>query len=170
MSDARSARPDPFTGTGPGAPVHVGWKLFCGLMMLATGIMNLIFSILAISDASYFESVTGHNVELPAVNSLTTYGWVGLVISFAMLVASVAVFWGQVWARVVGVVAMGINAVFQMAFLPAFPLASVTVILLNVAVIYGLVVHGERIGFAGGEVYDTWRQRPRGGATSGRGG
>jgi hypothetical protein len=49
---------------------------------------------------------------------------------------------GQMWARIVGVIAATVSAVLNFAFLGAYPLWGAMVIVLDVIVIYALVAHG----------------------------
>jgi hypothetical protein len=54
------------------------------------------------------------------------------------IVAGGGVLTGATWARVLGIVFAVLNAIAQLAFMPAFPFWSLTVIALDILVIYGL--------------------------------
>jgi len=73
---------------------------------------------------------------------LTAWGWVQLVIGALVLIAGVALFTGNVLARAVGAGVAGVSLVANFAFIPAYPLWSLTLIVLNALVIWALVVHG----------------------------
>ena len=47
------------------AAYGVGWKIFTGSMLILSAIFTLIFSVIAISDASWFRTVVGPDVRLP---------------------------------------------------------------------------------------------------------
>jgi hypothetical protein len=60
-------------------------------------------------------------------------------------VAGVAVFAGQMWARVVGTVVAVVSALLNVAFLSADPVWSTLMIGLAVVVVMALTVHGSEI-------------------------
>jgi hypothetical protein len=63
-----------------------------------------------------------------------------------MLIVAAGVFMDALWAQVVGVVVVGFNMVFQMAFLASFPLWSLMIIALDALIIYGIVVPTTKTG------------------------
>ena len=78
----------------------------------------------------------------------TVWGWVYVVLGLIAGVAAFALLAGQMWARVVGIVMAVASAVTNLAFIPAYPVGSILVIVLDVLVIYAIAVHG-------GELKDT---------------
>lgn len=122
----------------------VGWRLFAGTMILIGAAFNLIDGIVAVANAKYFKEVSGQSVHLLLTSNLHAWGWVAIGIGALMAIAGVAIFFGATWARVLGVIAAGVNMIFQLAYLAHYPFWSFTIILVDVLVIYGLVVHGER--------------------------
>ncbi len=121
-----------------------GWRLFAGTMILIGAAFNLIDGIVGVANAKYFKEVSGQSVHLLVTGSLRAWGWVAIGLAVVMMIAGVAIFFAATWARVLGVIAAGVNMVFQLAYLAHYPLWSFTIILVDVLVIYGLVVHGER--------------------------
>jgi hypothetical protein len=119
-----------------------GWRAFAATMILIGGTLNIIDGIVSIAQASYFRDVAGRNVTLPVTDNIHTWGWVALVIGTLMLVAGLAILAGSMWARVAGVLVASVNLIFQLAYLAHFPFWSFTMILVDMLVIYGLVVHG----------------------------
>jgi hypothetical protein len=72
------------------------------------------------------------------------WGWIHMGLGVLMIAAGVGLFAMQTWARVVAVVFATVNALAQVVFITAFPLWSILIIALDVAVIYNLTVkHGE---------------------------
>jgi hypothetical protein len=132
--------------SNPDADVS-GWRAFSAVMLFIAGVWNIIDGIIGIANASYYQSVAaGHNINLPITNSLTTWGWVALAMGAVMLIVAAGVFMNAMWAQVVGVIAVGINMVFQMAFLASFPLWSLMIIALDALIIYGIVVPTTQTG------------------------
>lgn len=150
----RSARTAALIDSGE-MPPHIAWKLFCGMVLAATSFMNMILSVVAITDPSFFATTNAAGkVQLPGTDSLDVYGWIGLLLSVVMFVTAFGVFFGVRWARIVGGVTIAVNAVFQLAFMAAFPIASLVIIVLDVLVLYGLIVRGQPTGYEAGEAFD----------------
>ena len=64
----------------------------------------------------------------------------------AMVVAiGLGVLAGQVWARTIGVLVAGLSAIVNFAFIPIYPVWSIAIIALDVAVIWALTVHGRDV-------------------------
>jgi hypothetical protein len=131
---AREAPPEP---TG-----WVGWILFAGVMMILGGIFQAIAGLTALLNDDYF--VVGEN-GLLVTSSFTTWGWVHLIGGVVVLVAGFAVMAGRMWARIVGVALAGVSAILNLAFLSAYPVWSLIVIAIDVAVIWALTVHGREV-------------------------
>ena len=122
------------------AAYGVGWKIFTGSMLILSSIFTLIFAVIAVSDASWFRTVAGPDVRLPTESTIETWGWIGLVVGFVVLLAGFGVFWGTMWARVAGVAGSVLNILIHVRFSHIFPWWSVATIFLDVIVIYGLVL------------------------------
>jgi hypothetical protein len=109
----------------PGASYGIGWKIFTGSMLLLTSIVTTIAGVAGIMDED---------------SGLEPWGWIALVIGFAVALAAFGVFWGTMWARVIGVVASGLDVLIHIRFWTEYPWLSAIAIVLNALVIYGLVV------------------------------
>jgi hypothetical protein len=122
-----------------------GWKMFAGVMILIGGTMNFIDGLVGLTNASYFNKVAGNaNIQLPATNDLKTWSWVMLIIGVIMWISGFLIFTGNLFGRFVGVLAASVNAILQLAYLAHFPFWSFTMILVDILVIWGLIVHGGR--------------------------
>ena len=58
------------------------------------------------------------------------------------MLAGFALFSGAVWARSVGVIIATVSAIANFAFIPYYPLWSLTIIAVDVFVIWALTIHG----------------------------
>lgn len=123
----------------------MGWKLFAGIMIIIVGTFNVIDGLVAITDDGYFKKVSGSTAQLPVTNDVKTWGWVVLIIGAIMILAGFLIFVGNMFGRIIGVLVAGANAIIQLAYLPHFPLWSFTMILVDILVIWGIVVHGGRL-------------------------
>jgi hypothetical protein len=67
-----------------------------------------------------------------------------LIISILLLLAGVGVLIGNQMARWFAVAMLGINAIEQMFFIPAYPFWSLTIIAMDMVALYGLCAYGSR--------------------------
>jgi hypothetical protein len=127
------------------------WLVFSAILLVLAGIMRIFDAIWAFS---YNGPVVDDLHDAIFGHSLTTYGWVWLIVGlilvgagFNVMLSGTAV--AQV-ARWIGIVAAGIAAITAVPWLPYYPVWSLVYIGLAVAVVYGLVAH-----FAGEETTTT---------------
>ena len=105
--------------------------------------------VLVVADAQRnqenFKNVGGGSEQLPVTNNVKTWGWVVLILGAVLILSGFLIFVGNLFGRVIGVLAAGVNAIVQLAYLPHYPLWSFTMILVDILVIWGIVVHGGRL-------------------------
>jgi hypothetical protein len=124
------AAPDTTRGVrGP-----TGWVIFAGSIMVIVGFLNFFYGLAAILNDEVVV-VGGHGA---IIADLTTWGWVTLVVAVVLVLTGFGLFSGAEWARVVGVLIVGLNAIEQVWIFPAAPLWAFIVILLDVIIIYNL--------------------------------
>jgi len=76
--------------------------------------------------------------------TLHWWGWVTLILAFLQLFAAAGVLLGNQIARWFGVAVVGLNAIAQMFFIPAYPWWSLVIIAVDVVALYALCVYGSR--------------------------
>jgi hypothetical protein len=76
--------------------------------------------------------------------SLRSWGWITLILSVLLLIAAGGVLARDQLARWFAVAMVGLNAINQMFFLPAYPFWSLTIIAIDVVALYGLCAYGSR--------------------------
>jgi hypothetical protein len=116
-----------------------GWVVFAALMMIVLGIFQAIEGLTALFRHTYY--AVGSNGLLVGV-SYTTWGWAHLLLGVLALAAGFALMAGYLWGRIVGVLIAVVSATTQLAFVAAAPVWAVTVIVLDVVIIYAISVHG----------------------------
>jgi hypothetical protein len=116
-----------------------GLVLFAGVLLLVAGFWNMIYGIAAIANSHVFVG-NAHYV----FGNQRAWGWVTLIIAVLMLLAGVGVMAGNQLARWFGVVVVGLNAINQMFFLPAYPFWSLMIIAVDIVALYGLCAYGSR--------------------------
>ena len=144
MTEFGTARPDlaETRGTYGNGPVQTGWAgwlVFASFMMFLVGTFQSIQGLVAIFDDGYYvvrESGLVVNVDY------TAWGFIHLILGILLILCGAGVLTGNVVARGVGVLLAGLSAVANMAFIGAYPVWSIIVIVVDVLVIYALTVHG----------------------------
>jgi hypothetical protein len=116
-----------------------GLVLFAGVLLLVVGFWNLIYGIAAIANSHVFVA-NAHYV----FGNLKTWGWITLIFAILLLLAGVGVMAGNQLARWFGVAVVGLNAIDQMFFIPAYPFWSLMIIAADVVALYGLCAYGSR--------------------------
>jgi hypothetical protein len=116
-----------------------GWKSFCGIMLTIVGILNIIDGLVAITQSNQVKSQV--DAQLPLFDNVNTWGWIVLIIGFIVLFAGFALMAGSTWGRVVGIIVASVNLIAQLAWLPHNTFWSLTMIAIDVIIIYGIAVH-----------------------------
>jgi hypothetical protein len=120
-----------------------GLVLFASILMLIVGIFNLIYGIAAIANSHVF-TANAHYV----FGNLRTWGWITLIIGALQLLAAGGVLAGNQAARWFAVAVLGLSAIDQMFFVPAYPFWSLMIIAVDVVALYGLCAYGSRENLA----------------------
>ena len=116
------------------------WMIvFAATLLGVVGIFNLIDGIAAIANSHIFIA-NAHYV----VGDLRAWGWVALILGALQVLASIAVVVGNQAARWFAVAVIGLNAIGQMFFIPAYPFWSLMIIALDVVALWGLCAYGSR--------------------------
>ena len=76
----------------------------------------------------------------------TAWGWVHLGLGALLIAAGASLFSGRMFGRILGVIVATLSAIVNIAFLAANPVWSVTMIAIDIIVIYAIVVHGREAG------------------------
>jgi hypothetical protein len=109
--------------------------MFAAVLFLILGVFNVLDGIVALAKDDHFVT------NLIVVNNLAFWGVVMLVIGGLQLVASMQLFSGR--GQVLGIFLLSLNLFAQLLFLPAYPVWSIIVMVIDVMAIYGLTVYGE---------------------------
>ena len=117
----------------------LGFIVFASVLLAMVGFFNLIYGIAAIANSHVFVA-NAHYV----FGSLRSWGWITLILSVLLLIAAGGVLAGNQLARWFAVAMVGLNAINQMFFLPAYPFWSLTIIAIDVVALYGLCAYGSR--------------------------
>jgi hypothetical protein len=116
-----------------------GLVSFASVLLVVVGCFNLIYGIAAIANSHVF---TAHATYV--FGNLRTWGWITLIIGVLQLLAAAGVVAGNQLARWFAVAVLGLNAIDQMLFIPAYPFWSLMIIAIDVVALYGLCAYGSR--------------------------
>ena len=119
----------------------VGFTMFAGVLMITIGIWHAIVGFAGILENEFYTVTPNYILELDA----SAWGWIHLVAGIVVALAGFALFQGAVWARTVGVLLAVISLIANFAFIPFYPVWSIALIALNIAVIWALTVHGRDV-------------------------
>lgn len=122
-----------------------GWVTFAGWMLLLAGLWQGFIGFLGVLSDEFF--VVGQDYVLRL--DVTTWGWIHMVIGLLLFVVGCFVFLGKSWANVVGILAAAVSALSLFAWLPWYPLFAISVIVVDVLIIFGLAAHGGEVGTKG---------------------
>ena len=120
-----------------------GWIVFAAFVLLIIGAMDALQGIVAIFRDEYVVA-TAKGVALLDV---TAWGWSTLLWGVLIFIAGLGLLGAAGWARWLAIIAVGINAIGQVAFMAnypqAYPLWNILIVALNVLVLFALTARWE---------------------------
>ena len=111
-----------------------GLTYFAVALLITVGIFQILQGLAAILDNRFYVAAPGHVFSF----NITAWGWIHLVTGILALAIGVGLFYGKTWARGAGLGIAVFQAVVQFMFLPYYPIWSIVIIALDVAVIWAL--------------------------------
>ena len=78
------------------------------------------------------------------IGDLRAWGWVALILGALQVLAALGVLAGNQAARWFAVAVIGLNAIGQMFFIPAYPFWLLMTIAVDVVALWGLSAYGSR--------------------------
>jgi hypothetical protein len=122
----------------------VGYEVFAAIMLVLIGAFHALAGIVAIVDDEFL--VVGE--EYTFKFDVTAWGWIHLILGIVILAAGLAIFTGNALARTVGVVVAVISAIANFMWIPYYPVWSIVIIALDIAIIWALTAHGRDLADA----------------------
>jgi hypothetical protein len=116
-----------------------GSALFVGILLMVAGVLNVIYGIAAVGNASFFINDTQF-----VFSTLHTWGWITIILGVIELTASFSLFAGNAYGRVVGIFAASVGAIGALLNVGGgHPWWSLGVFAICLICIHGLAVLGE---------------------------
>jgi hypothetical protein len=119
----------------------VGFILFAAIMMIMIGVFQAIAGLVAIFENEFYVATRSYLFQFDA----TTWGWIHLIAGVIIAFAGWGLLSGRTWARVAGIILAVLSAIANFAFLPYYPFWALTIIALDVLVIWALAAHGRAL-------------------------
>jgi hypothetical protein len=116
-----------------------GLVTFAGVMLMIAAVLNTLYGIAAIDKANFFVNDAKY-----VFGNLNTWGWFLVALGVLQYFAAFAIWRGTGWGRWFGVACASINAILQTLWIPAYPVLAMTILTLDIIVIYGLLAYGGR--------------------------
>jgi hypothetical protein len=140
-AEMTSATVRPTGGAGSGYTEARGYGLvvFASILLMVIALFNVVYGLTAIANSHVFVA-NAHYV----IGDLRTWGWITFIIAILQFGAAIGALFGNQVARWTAVALLGLNAIDQMFFLPAYPFWSLLIIAMDVVALYGLCVYGSR--------------------------
>lgn len=112
----------------------LGMTLVAAVLMMVGGLFDFFGGLAAILRGNFFVVLPNYAFSI----SVRGWGWLHLAAGIVLFVAGAALLTDQFWARVVGVVVAGLNAVLNFVMLPYYPVWAIVVIAVDVFIIVAL--------------------------------
>ena len=119
----------------------VGFILFAAIMMLMAGSFQALQGLIAIFENEFYVATRNYVFQFDA----TTWGWIHLLIGLLVAFAGWGLLSGRTWARVVAITVALVSAVANFLFIPYYPFWALTVITLDIFVIWAVSAHGREL-------------------------
>jgi hypothetical protein len=139
-----STNPDTFS-TAPSAPTKAtgwtGWVGFAAFIMMLSGTLTAIQGLIAMINHNWSQ----FNNDGAPYGTAYGWGWWNLVIGLFVFGIGLALLRGHMFARIVAVFVAAGSLISQFVSLNITPLWSLTVITIDLLVIWAVMVHGEEM-------------------------
>ncbi|MER8046680.1 hypothetical protein [Streptomyces sp. NPDC094032] len=123
----------PRGGRGTGGWV-AGGVVFAAVLMLCSGILGVLEGIAAVAENDVYTRIGSYVFEL----SLTSWGWIHIVLGALVALTGAGLLKGATWARFAGLLLASLSLLAQFLFLPYAPFWSILVMAIDVFVIWAL--------------------------------
>ena len=117
---------------------YAGWVAFAGILMWILGMIDIFQGFIAIIRDKYYVVTPSQLI----IFDVTNWGWITLLWGIVLIVAGSGLLAGKSWARWFTIIAASLTFIEQLGFLGGsqYVLWTLTVIALNIIVLYALIV------------------------------
>jgi hypothetical protein len=140
-ADVRGSHDREPAGSSPRPPRRSGWLpivFAAGVLLALLGVWNAVDGLTALIRGDFVVTDADRVIALDVAG----WGWILLAIGVVEITAGIALWIGAYWARVIAVLVAGLNGVVQFAFIAAYPVGAILIMIVAGLVIYVVVRHG----------------------------
>jgi hypothetical protein len=119
----------------------VGFILFAAIMMIMAGVFQALDGLVALFNDTFYVTTRNYTFQFDA----TAWGWIHLILGIVVALAGWGLLSGRTWARVVGITVAVLSAIANFLWLPYYPFWALTIIALDVFVIWAIAAHGRDV-------------------------
>ena len=119
----------------------IGLTATAGIFLVMAGAFQFFQGLAALIKGNFFVVTPNNAYSL----NVTAWGWIHLIIGIIAVITGLALLFGQTWARVVGIIFALLSAVSNFMFIPYYPLWTIVIIALDVAVIWALTMYDRAV-------------------------
>jgi len=119
----------------------VGWAGFAGVMLVVLGVFDIIQGLVAVINDEFYVVTQEWVFEF----DVTAWGWIHMILGVVLIASGIGIFSGNVAARTVGVSVAAVAMIANFAWLPYYPVWSIILIAISIAIIWALTAHGRDI-------------------------
>jgi hypothetical protein len=114
-----------------------GWTLFAAVMILMSGTFNAFDGFIGFFRSTYY-------IGKPVGGDYWIWALLWLAFGILQIAAGFAIMAGQSWARWFGITIVGLNTLLNLLAMGTYPWWSMTIIAIDLLVIYGLTAGWRR--------------------------
>ena len=118
---------------------QAGSVAFAAVLLIMVGIFHATQGLVALLNDEFYVRTQNYVFQF----DLTSWGWIHMLLGLLVLAAGAGLFAGQMWARTVAVIAASISLVGNFAWLPHYPIWGLTLMALDVFILWAVIVHGK---------------------------
>jgi hypothetical protein len=119
----------------------IGFTMFAAVMLMIGGSFQIIAGLAGIFENEFYVTTSNYFLKF----DVSAWGWIHLIWGVLVLIGGLGLLAGSLWGRTLGVIAAAGSMLVNFAFIPFYPLWSITIIALDIAVIWALTAHGRDI-------------------------
>ncbi len=123
-------------------PMATGGLLFAATIMVLAGLFQFFQGIIGVAKDEIFVTTPNYLLRF----NTTTWGWIHLILGLVIMVTGFFVFTKAPWARGVAIVLVALQAFSNFFFLPYYPFWALTLVALDIFIIWALTVAPGRAG------------------------
>jgi hypothetical protein len=114
-----------------------GVSAFAGIVLATISVFEILEAIAALANDTVFVRGLNYTYEF----DVTTWGWIHLLIGLVGLGTAAGILMGQAWGGILGILIASISMISNFLFLPYYPFWAITIIAVDVLIIWALCRH-----------------------------